>query len=351
MLVAAACGSGDSDYEVLLEGLNEPRGMWILADGSLCVAEAGRLADGQEPSDGSTANRADTGSVSCVDQAGARDRIIERLPYVLYSETGVTAGPSDVAEMGGELYLLTGEGQGPVARKLLKITDPAAPPEIIADLLAFSPRTQHADIFPKIELSNPFAMIPDPSSGGFLVSDAATGLVLTVELDGAIRIYSVVIGHEVLTGIVRGPNDLVYVASFSELPHEGGDGAVVRIDPQGSSAVVVANLTTPIDLAFDTSGFLYVLEFTEAAQEDDPYRDKTGRLVRFSPEGDGWFDQQVVVEGLPFPTALLIDGDDQIYVSVHGAFSAPGSGQILQFTDLANRKSNEPPIQFLEKSS
>lgn len=113
LLVASACRSAVSEYEVVLDGLNEPRGLWILTDDTLCVAEAGTLADRQTVRAGPTANRADTGSVSCVDTAGVRERVIEQLPCVLYNVTGVATGPADVAEMDGEFYdVLTGEGEG-----------------------------------------------------------------------------------------------------------------------------------------------------------------------------------------------------------------------------------------------
>lgn len=351
LLVLGACGSGDSEFEVVLDGLNEPRGLWVLADGTLCVAEAGRLAEGQEVREGPTANLADTGSVTCVDTEGVRERVIEQLPYVFYNVTGVTTGPADVVEMDGELYLLTGESEGDLARKLLRITDPTTAPEIMADLLAFAIETAQPDFFGEIDIfSNPYAMIPDPRNERVLVTDGATGHVLAVELDGDIQVFSDVTGHEVLTGIARGPDDLAYVTSFSELPHAAGDGAVLRLYPDGSSAVVAANLTTPIDLAFDTSGRLYVIEFLETSETGDPYGGTTGRLIRLEPEGDGWIVGQVLIQGLPFPTALLIDGDDRIYISVHGAFSPPSSGLVVRFDDLVQRKSNDPPIQFEENS-
>ena len=352
LLVVGACGSGDSGFEVVLDGLNEPRGLWVLADGTLCVAEAGRLAEGQEVREGPTANLADTGSVTCVDTEGVRERVIEQLPYVFYNVTGVTTGPADVVEMDGELYLLTGESEGDLARKLLRITDPTTAPEIMADLLAFAIETAQPDFFGEIDIfSNPYAMIPDPPNERVLVTDGASGHVLAVELDGDIQVFSDVTGHEVLTGIARGPDDLAYVTSFSELPHAAGDGAVLRLYPDGSSAVVAANLTTPIDLAFDTSGQLYVIEFLETSETGDPYRGTTGRLIRLEPEGDGWIVGQVLIQGLPFPTALLIDGDDRIYISLHGAFSSPSSGLVVRFDDLAQRISNDPPIRFEENSS
>ena len=132
------------------------------------MAEAGWLDEGQEVREGPTANLADTGAVSCVDNEGFRERIIEQLPYVLYNVTGVTTGPADVVEMDGELYLLTGEGEGGLARKILRITDPTTPPEVMADLLAFAIETAEPDFFEDIDIfSNPFAMIRILRTGAF----------------------------------------------------------------------------------------------------------------------------------------------------------------------------------------
>ncbi len=351
LLVVGGCGSGISHYEIVLDGLNEPRGVWILTDGTLCVAEAGSLAEGQEVREGPTANRADTGSVSCVDAAGASERIIEHLPYVLYNVTGVTTGPADVAEMDGELYLLTGEGEGHLARKLVRITDHTTPPEVVADFWEFAVATAQPNLLDEVNIiSNPFAMIPDPGNRQMLVTDGATGHVMAAGLDGDIVLFSDVPGHEVLTGIARGRDGLVYVASFSQLPHVTGDGAILRLFPDGSSVVVADNLTTPIDLAFDKSGRLYVLEFIDDTGSSDPYRGRVGRLLRLDPHGDGWASSVVLVQNLPFPTALLIDGHDRIYISVHGAFSGLNTGLVLRFDELATLPSPDLPIDFVDGS-
>ena len=349
LVAASACSGAGSEYDEIIDQLNEPRGLWLQADGRLCVAEAGRLAEGQHVRDGPTANRADAGSVTCVDAEGRREQIIDHLPYVFYNVTGVTTGPADLADVAGELYLLTGEAEGPLARSVLKLAGSENPPEVVADFLAFATETADTDFFDETTVfSNPFSMIPDTEQRGFLVSDGATGRVLAAGLDGGIRVFAEVEGHEVLTGIVRGPDGFPYVSSFSQLPHAEGDGALLRLHPDGTFDVAVDALTTPIDAAFDSEGRLYVLEFISGTETSRPYQGETGRLLRFAPKGDGWGVAQTLVEGLPFPTALLIDPADRIYVSVHGAFSSPESGVVMRFNRLAARPPGQPPLLFHE---
>jgi hypothetical protein len=284
-----------------------------------------------------------------MDAEGEAERVVEQLPYVFYNVTGVTTGPADVAEMKGELYLLTGEGEGDLARTLLRITDSSAAPDIVSDFLAYATRTAPADFFDETDIfSNPFAMTPDQGRERFLVTDGATGHVLAAGLDGEITLFAELPGHEVLTGIDRGPDGLVYVASFSQLPHATGTGSVLRLFADGAFEVVVDGLTTPIDLAFDSSGRMYVLEFIGDGESSDPYRGKTGRLLRLESQADGWGVRTVLIEKLPFPTALLIDDQDKVYISVRGAFSPPGTGLVVRFDDLAARQSTEPPVIFPE---
>lgn len=352
LLLLGGCARKEPDYQVFLDGLNEPRGLWLRADGTLCVAEAGRLAEGQQVRPGPTTNRANTGALTCVAAAGHREQIVAQLPYVLYNAYGVSIGPADVAEMDGALYLLTGEGSEELSRTLLRVKDPQYPPEVVADFLAFATDNTPPDFFDEINIvTNPYAMIPDSVNRRFLVTDGATGQVLSAGLDGDIQVFSLVEGHEVLTGISWGPDGLPYVASFSQLPHSEGSGAIVRLHPDGSFSVALDNLTTPIDIAFDQAGRLYVLEFVYASSSGPPYLGKTGRLLRFEREADQWGAGQVLVEGLPSPTALLITLDEQVYISIHGAYSLPGSGAVLRFDDLVRWEQGQLPVQYIEPES
>lgn len=352
LLLLEGCALRSADYQVVLDSLNEPRGLWLRADGTLCVAEAGRVAEGHKMERWSAVYRGDTGALSCVDKERNRQRVMEQLPYVFYGYSGVSAGPTDVVDMDGTLYLLIGEGKDDLSRTLLRIKDPTSTAEEVANLLDFAISNATAVYYDERDLAtNPFAMIPDPTNERFLVTDGATGQVLSVGLDGKIQLFSGVNGYEVLTGIAWGPDGLPYVASFGGLPHSSGSGQILRLHPDGAFDIARDNLTTPIDLAFDTTGRLYVLEFVYASDEGHPYQGKTGRLLRFDPEGDRWGQSQVLVEGLPYPTALLITSDERVYVSIHGAFSSPQTGAVLRFDHLVQRGRRQSPVVYVEPAT
>lgn len=339
-------GNVAAPYTVILDRLDEPRGLWLAENGVLCVAEAGRLPEGEVVNENRLTVQAETGALTCVNEAGVRARVVDGLPYVLYSASGESVGPADVAEMDGVRYLLTGEGYGGLSRKLLRL-ESAAAPSVVADFIEFAAQGKPLAYFkPSSIAANPFAMLADPAHGRFLVTDGATGQVLSADLSGKITVYSPAAGHEVLTGIAWGPDRLVYVASFSQLPHAEGAGSILRLHPDGYFETAIAGVTTPIDIAFDRAGRLYVLEFVFAGQAADPYREKSGRLLRFHQEVGEWSAPQVLVEGIPYPTAMLFDAEDRLYMSVWGAFSAPQTGMVVRFDDLFLLPPDQPPLQL-----
>ena len=336
-------------YQVVLDDLNEPRGLLWRADGTLCVAETGHPSVSREDIPRGIDNSAATGALTCLDPDGAPQRLVEGLPYLLNGSDGTSVGATDVAELDGQLYLLMAEGRGSLSRTILDVTDARTPPQVVADFLAFvaDPLTLDYNKATFVKL-NPFAMIADVDRRRFLVTDGATGEVFSASVNGAISIFSQVEGHDVLTGIAWGPDRLAYVASFSRLPHTEGSGSIVRLQMDGRSKTILKGLTAPIDLAFDSDGRLYVLEFMSGADGEHPYRGKLGRLLRFRPQGDGWGEPKVLITGLPYPIGIVIAPDDNLYLSIHGAYSEAGTGRVLRFDDLAQRELNMPSLQYRE---
>ena len=204
-LLLCGCALTESPgYQVVLDNLNEPRGLLLRADGSLCVAETGHPSVARDEIPLGTDNAAASGALTCLAPNGARQRLVEGLPYLFNGSDGTSVGATDVAELDGQLYLLMAEGREPLSRTILQVSN-ENPPRVVANLLKFvaDPLTLDYNKATFVKL-NPFAMVADAGGRRFLVTDGATGQIFSAEVNGAISIFSQVEGHDVLTGIAWG---------------------------------------------------------------------------------------------------------------------------------------------------
>jgi sugar lactone lactonase YvrE len=129
-----------------------------------------------------------------------------------------------------------------------------------------------------------------------------------------------------LTGLAFGPDGRLYVADFSALPHAPGSGAIWAADRSGELMPAATGLTMPIDVRFDGTGALYVLEFSDGKRPAQPYAAGLGRLLRIERYGT----RTVVLDRLNYPTTMAFSRAGDLYIAVNGAFSAPGQGTILK---------------------
>jgi sugar lactone lactonase YvrE len=322
-LLAACAPAPRPQTLVVAEGLDQPRGMALEADGSLLVAEAG--APGATVTPPVTTNR--SGRVARIRPDGGREVIVDQLPFTLDTSTGTSVGPTDVAVIGDTLYLLTGEGGDPLSRSVLRIT-PGEPPQMVASFLAFALKNNRSG-----EMSggagvqaNPYAMAVSPEGDALLVSDGASGRVLRVTLDGAITVFAEIKGMPPLTGLDFGPDGRLYFTVFSVLPHTPGTGELWAADTQGALALVAGGLTMPIDVGFDAAGAMYLLEFSDGQAPKKPYAPGRGRLLRIAPDGG----RAVVLDGLNFPTSMRFTPTGDLLIATSGAFSEAGAGAIVR---------------------
>jgi hypothetical protein len=102
-------------------------------------------------------------------------------------------------------------------------------------------------------------------------------------------------------------------------------------------------------LAFDTAGRLYVLEFATAGEAEHPYRDRTGRLLRFDRLEEGWGSGLPIFDGLPHPTSVLVGSDGTVYVTVHGAYSDAGQGKVLAVEASELEPGAQIPLRYTER--
>jgi hypothetical protein len=325
-LTVAGCASSGPEQVVVFDNLSQPRGLSV--DRSrVCVAEAGAIsAEGparEEPGQ----LEADTGRVLCAPLGdGEPVAMIEGLPFVYYPDAAVTSGAADVVSDGQDLHVLVGESYGEFARSVVAVN--ASGTQKVVDLLAFAVARSSAGGGLR---SNPYSFVIAPDRTGFFISDAATGTVLRAGSDGTVETFASVPGHEVLTGMTWGPDGALYVASFGQLPHPVGSGAVIAIDANGQHRVVVGDLTMVIDIGFDESGGIFILEYSspvEDPQGTDAYRDGAGRLLYVSDPTQN-SAAQVLLDRLDRPTGLSV-GAEAVWISISAGEEAPGEGSVVR---------------------
>jgi sugar lactone lactonase YvrE len=325
LLAACAPRPASPTSEIYVSGLNQPRGMAFDAAGNLYVAEAGAsdpaAAEVIQPETNHSAR------VVRVDPSRAMTAVLDGLPYTRYITSG-DVGATDVGLIGGVLYVLTGEGYDEkLSRRVLRVI-PSAPPQSVASFGDFALDTMPLEyqLSPGGAPSNPYAMAVAPDGGALYVTDGASGRVLRAALDGKISLFAELPDLPPLAGLAFGPDSKLYFTMFSTLPHAPGSGEIWSADPAGQLSRAAAGLTMPIDVAFDASGAMYVLEFGDGRQANQPYAGGSGRLLRVERDAS----RTIVLDQLDHPTAMAFAPSGDLYIAVGGAFSAPGQGAILR---------------------
>jgi hypothetical protein len=341
---------------VVASGLNSPRGMAFLPGGDLYVAESGFNGGGLQipgPAPGVLLDYGTNGSVSRVRPDGATRRFAAALPNLTVSPAGAQLTPSvgGSIQVFGLVDLAIGPSGTPIG-----LFGFATAPALRAQL---GPRgrylatlaglhlvdgqpagvTQLAD-FAAFENSNnpggddlvsdPYAMLVDGPS--VYIVDGGANTVLRVGQSGHVTLVAAfparaVTGapfpvQSVPTAIAKGPDGALYVGEFTGFPFIPGLARVFRIMPGQPAQVFLQGFTQIIDLAFDASGDLYVLEYaSRSLLESNP----EGALIRVSRSG-----QRTVLlsAGLVFPTSMSFGPDGLLYIANYGTYR--GLGQVIR---------------------
>jgi hypothetical protein len=339
--VASGTAAADPTVTVVMNGLDNPRGLAFGPQGALYVAEAGRgdIGEGDGPCavpPGGT-NQVCYGSTGSVSRLwkGVQKRVATGLPSYA-TAAGRAQGPNDIAMLGpGSAVVTIGLETSPRFRDQLSADDPewagfgrlvrvsaGGQWRFVADLGAFE---EQANPDPRLVDSDPYGVLAVP--GAAVVADAGGNDLLRVDTAGEVSLLAVLPRvpqandqEPVPTSVVLGPDGAYYVGEMTGAPFVDGAASIYRVVPGQAPEVYLSGFKAVIDLAFDSKGNLYVLQHaTGPTMLLGP-----GQLIRVAPDGT----RTTVIAGLDRPTSVTVGPDGALYVTNHGL--SAGGGEVLR---------------------
>ena len=351
--------AADFDFEVLASGLDNPRGITFGPDGALYITEAGRGGTGPcIPPPSGTQGFLDippcygqTGAITRI-QNGKSKRVVIGLPSLASADGILAYGPQDIAfDWTGNPYVIIGFAGDPNLRSSVVGNSDFAQLIAFKNLNKGASWTRVADLGAYEAANNPDGedVVTNPyafliQNGKAFIVDAGANDLLKVGLDGSGLAVQFVFNTRLITdpssganiplqpvptSIAIGPDRALYVGEFTGAPYPPGEARIYRINSNNQPEVYLDGFTNISDLAFDSKGNLYVLEFSANSLATGS---QTGALIRVSPDGT----RTTIPTGsiLQGPTALALGYDGAIYVANKGF--QPGEGEILRIVPKDN---------------
>lgn len=314
--------------QVYATGFVNPKGMTFAPDGTLYVAEAGAPGDvvvALPTGYGSRGPIGRNGRISRVPAGGQRQDFITGLPNIgIYSGIEML-GAASLAVLDGQVYEVAAAHM--TVSPALSRLSPDGTMTAVADVGAFNkanpPPPSNGDALPT---GNPFDLVA--LGGALYITDGNYNRVMKWTPGGGLSVVAQWENSPVTVGAAAGPDGNLYVAQFSPEPYLPGSARVDRVSPDGTvTEGVVKNLQNAIDVAFAPDGTMYVLQFASAFDADRRrYVPGGGALLRVNPDGS----TSPVVSGLMFPTAMVFGPDGALYVTNYGNEGNDGRGQVLR---------------------
>jgi hypothetical protein len=339
--IFASFGQSVSAYTT---GLTSPRGLAFGPDGNLYVAEAGIGGD-QTPGDidadcpvnvnvYSPYTAGYSGRVTRVLADGTRETVADSLPSMT-DNTGTNFGPSDVAFVGGKLYVLIELGgcshampeDFPAILRInpdgsttsvanLNAWHAANPPHFIKDTDPTTTDQEPGGVFHSMIAFGGHLYVVETNRGFLLRVDPRTG---SIE-----KLYDMSIDNQEHNPIVmtRRGNQF-YVGTFGE---DGGPAELAVFDMCfGDYSLPFESLNPIVGLSWHGNQ-LYAIEIFPI---DNPWSSDSANLVAFDRKtGER---TEVLVGFASFPNGLVKGPDGALYTSNWGiSFTGDGDGSVLR---------------------
>ncbi|NJO41629.1 MAG: ScyD/ScyE family protein [Cyanobacteria bacterium RU_5_0] len=340
-----------SGIEVLASGLDSPRKLSFGMDGALYVAEAGRGGTGASiPSPsvpGASVFYGATGAITRI-QNGNVERVVTGLPSLALPNGSDAAGVSDIEfDANGNAYAIVGLASNPANRDtVLQVPD-------FSQLIAIDSFenggswTRLRDFGAYEQANNPDGQNVDTNLYDLLINDntayvvdaGANDLLSLQAFSSEVNLEAVfpardvtnpftgeaIVQQSVPTAAAIGLDGALYVSELTGFPFQAGTAQIYRLNAEEQPEVYAGGFTNVVDLAFDQSGGLYVLEYDANGllNEGD-----AGALIYLSP--DGQTRTTIAGDELINPTGLEIGANGDIYISNKGFVA--GQGEVLRLS-------------------
>lgn len=335
-------------------GLDNPRGLAFLPNGTLAVAEAGH--GGDVCINGGAVCIGTSSQVSTINLAnGTHTPLVTGLFSMTLVSEGANLGVGGLSVQGGRLLAIEGEypqqfadvscaGQPAdcpqvlataraTAGTLAKVT-PSGHWHTIAGVGAFDFQWTVDQAIPGAELdSNPYGLLGLP--GRTLVADAGSNTLVSVAANGRITVlhrFPNPVPAEpfptdgVPTCATLTPSGQLYVADLS--------GRIWRMTNGGTVATQVLPASSGLHFTgcqADPAGNVYFVSLFSGTPFPGP---TSGSILKLTPAGA----ISTVVSGLNFPNKLAIGSDGSLYVSVNSVCPAtpgpcgPATGSVVRIS-------------------
>ena len=359
---ASSIDATSGSWEVVVNALDNPRGLNFGPLGRLYIAEAGRGGDGEcGPGPEGTRCYGATGAITRWNpKTGNVARVASGLPS-LATEGDETVGPGEFAtgphdidlDPLGFAFVTIGFGGDPTtrqtefgpdgrrfARQILLLPHNNA--LTVKDLgnfeIANNPTGDEVD-------SNPYGILA--RLGRQVMTDAGANDLLQVGLGGKTSVLATFPNRmvdappflglppgtqipmdAVPTTVVVGPGGDYFVGQLTGFPFPVGGANVYRVPAGGGTPTVYASgFTNIIDIAFGRDGSLYVLQIAKNGllSAFGPPFDWTGALIKVRRNGT----RTELAEGaLTAPGGIAIGPDGSLYVTNNSIY--PKIGEVLR---------------------
>lgn len=352
---ASSVDATSGSWRVVVNGLDNPRGLNFDALGRLYIAEAGRGGDGLcGPGPEGTRCFGESGAITRWSPRTSNvERVVTGLPSLATENEGLFAiGPHDI-DFGplGAAFVTVGFGGDPAtrqtfgpdgrrfARELLLL--PRDNVFTVKDLGNFeaakNPTGDQVD-------SNPYGILT--RLGRQIMTDAGANDLLQVGLTGKVsvlatfpdRMVDAPPGPDVKPGtqipmdavpttVAVGPGGDYFVGQLTGFPFPVGGANVYRVPARGGAPTVHASgFTNIIDIAFGRDGSLYVLQISKnGLLAAFGANDWTGALIKVRRNGTR---TELVPGVLTAPGGIAIGHDGSLYVTNNSIY--PGIGEVLR---------------------